>query len=353
MRVPRAPRRTHTHNDGPAARKGRRSGGLQWAQYGRCGKPRRMTPSPVVAANLAVGAGVAIALQAFVNGRLGVSLGSPAYAAVANQVVGITILLVAGVVTGALRRAVERLKTRDGLRWWHVAVSANGAVNITVGAAAAPKVGVALLAVSLVGGQCVGGLVADGLGLTPAGQRGITGARIAGALLALAAVTMAAVGTTARPQLGLLGLAFIAGTGFPLTQAGVGQLTRATGEPIAAGGLSFAVAGVGTLLLAGLLQRHGGVHAALLAVPVVDWLGGVIGAATVIVIALTVRVLGALRLTLSIIAGQAVGGLAIDLVRPVAGAQVTVVTVVSVAALFVAVWVSSGSWIRRSRRGAV
>jgi hypothetical protein len=44
---------------------------------------------------------------------------------------------------------------------------------------------------------------------------------------------------------------------------------------------------------------------------------------------------------LAVIAGQAAGGLAIDLVAPVRGEAVTILTVVGVALTFVAVLVSS------------
>jgi transporter family-2 protein len=300
---------------------------------------------------LALLAGFGLAVQAFANGRLGTSLGSPACAAVANQGIGLLALGVAGVATGALKRAWRKRKSGTTFRWWHLAVCVNGAVNVTVASAAAPKVGIALLAVYLVGGQCAGGMLADRFGLTPGGRRRISLARVSGTLLALGSVALEAVGAQSRLGMGPTALAFLAGFGFPLVQAGVGQMTQLTGEPLFAGGMSFGIAGMGAIVLAGIATSVSPPHG-WLAAPAPQWIGGLIGASTVVVIARTVRLLGTLRLTLCIVAGEAFGGVALDLVAPVRGEAITAATVGSVLLVLLAIWISGTSMTLRAKRGA-
>src|SRR5687767_10089913 len=54
---------------------------------------------------LAFGAGAGLAVQAFVNGRLGEDLDSPLLAGTVNQGVGLATLLLVGAASGALVRA--------------------------------------------------------------------------------------------------------------------------------------------------------------------------------------------------------------------------------------------------------
>jgi transporter family-2 protein len=128
-------------------------------------------------------------------------------------------------------------------------------------------------------------------------------------------------------------------------QSGIGHITRVTGEPLVASIVSFSVGGLCVLALA--LVVTGGSPPNGWSAPPELWIGGVIGAATAVAMALTVTTLGVLRLTLSLVAGQTLGGLLVDLVAPAAGAPVTVRTAVSVALTLVAVAVSGGSLRQR------
>ena len=64
------------------------------------------------------------------------------------------------------------------------------------------------------------------------------------------AVGIAATAPRTHPHLGLLGLAIVAGMGQAVAQAAVGQVTRVTSEPVAAGAVSFVVGGVAALVVA-------------------------------------------------------------------------------------------------------
>jgi len=163
--------------------------------------------------------------------------------------------------------------------------------------------------------------------------------RVVGAVIALASVGLGALGARSHLDTSLLGLALLAGIAFPLTQAAAGQMTSVTGEPFAAGTISFAMAALGTVVFA-LAVTSAPPPSRWLAASPPEWVGGVIGATTLMIAAVTIRILGAFRLTLSIVAGQAIGGLAVDLVVPARGERITVLTIVSVFVVLLAVWIS-------------
>jgi bacterial/archaeal transporter family-2 protein len=285
---------------------------------------------------IAVAAGAGIAVQSYANGRLGGSLGSGELAALINNITGLGALAAITLATGAGPRA---LRQRRDVRAWHLLGGLAGAFVVTVAAIAAPKIGVALLSLALVCGQTSGSLVADRAGLSPAGRRDITVTRLAGVALAVVAVALSAVGGGAHPQAGLIAAAVVGGVAMSLQQAANGHLARATGEPIVASTLNFAVGAVALVVVAalatGLSPPHGWSG------PVPEYLGGLIGAMVATTMAVLVSKMGVLRLMLAVIAGQTAGGLAVDLVAPVHGETVTAATVAGVALTFVAVLISS------------
>jgi bacterial/archaeal transporter family-2 protein len=294
---------------------------------------RRATALPTAAA-LLTGAGIAV--QSYVNGRLGSSLGSGELAAAINNVTGLAALAAIVLATGSARRAVRH---RRAVSPWYLLGGLGGALMVTAGAVAAPKIGVALLSVALVCGQVSGSLGADRAGLSPAGRRNITAPRVVGVLLAVCAVAVSAVGAHTNPQAGLIALAIVAGVAMAVQQAANGHLARATGEPIFAGTINFLVGAVALLVAAaiatGLTPAHGW------SAPAPEYLGGLIGVVAATTMAVVVSHLGVLRLMLAVIAGQALGGLAVDLIAPVRGESVTAATVVGVALTFLAVLVSA------------
>jgi transporter family-2 protein len=285
---------------------------------------------------IAVAAGVGISVQSYTNGRLGHSLGSAELAAAINNVTGLGALAAITLATGAAPRALRR---HADVRAWHLLGGLGGAMVVAAAAIAAPKIGVALLSLALVCGQTSGSLVADRVGLSPAGRQHVTPTRLAGVALAVVAVALSALGGGTHPQAGLIAFAVVAGVAMSLQQAANGHLARATGEPIFASTVNFAVGVVALVAVAaiatGLSPPHGWSG------PVPEYLGGLIGATVATTMAVIVARMGVLRLMLAVIAGQAAGGLGVDLVAPVRGENVTVATLAGVVLTFVAVLVSS------------
>ena len=287
---------------------------------------------------LAFLSGAGIALQAYLNGRLSGSLGSAELAAAVNNVIGLALLVALGVGTGALRRAVTRVRAAGPPKWWHFLGGPAGAVLVYTAAKAAPEVGVAVLTVALVCGQTGGSLAVDGAGLSPAGRAPLTPARGLGALLAVVAVAIAALGSRGDLEVGLLLLAVAAGMGIAVQQAANGQLAERGGEPLAAGLVNFALGGA--ILVAVALLATGGTPPGGWSAPPEQWIGGALGVAAVVTGAWAVASLGVLRLTLALVAGQSAGALVIDLIAPAPGEAVTVATVVGVVLTLAAVVVS-------------
>jgi bacterial/archaeal transporter family-2 protein len=293
---------------------------------------RRATALPTLAV---VVAGVALSGQAYINGRLGESIGSGEAAAAVNNGVGLAALLVVTVAAGAIPRALRSLQQ---VRLWHLLGGLGGAMFIAAGAIGAPEIGVAALSVALVCGQTSGSLVADGAGLSPAGHQGVTAGRVAGVALTIAAVVASALGASAHLHIGLLVFALAAGAASALQQAANGHLARNTGEPLFAGTVNFAVGFLALLVVVaiatGLAPAHGW------SAPPLEYTAGLLGAAIATTMAVLVSRLGVLRLMLALTAGQAIGGLLLDLIAPAHGETVTAGTVAGVALACAAVLVS-------------
>ena len=294
-------------------------------------------------ASLAVGAAVAsgalVALQQRINGELKTALGDALVTALVSFGTGLVAVIAVVLARPAARRAVARV--RD-VPWPQRLGGLGGATLVAVGAAAAPEIGVALLTVALVAGQTSGGLAVDHVGLGPSGRHAVTAPRVLGAVLCLVAVAVSVAGDGGEADPVLLALVVVAGLAISVQQALNGRVRVTTGDAGVATLLNFVV---GTLALA----LGAAVHGVLAGVELGDWpgadqwylyLGGPMGATFVAVAALVVKRLGVLRLGLAVISGQLVGALLLDLLLPLPGSRVDVLTVVGVALTFVAVALS-------------
>jgi transporter family-2 protein len=278
-------------------------------------------------------AGALVALQQTLNGDLGGALRSPLLAAVLSFGSG---LLVVTAVLLSRRRSLALLPKLRDVPWWMRLGGLGGASLVAVGATAAPKLGVALLTVGLVGGATLTGLVVDRIGLGPGGVRPITAPRAAGAALCLVAIALSAAdGIHAASPL-LLVLIVLAGGMVSFQQAVNGQVRHATDATVA----TFVNFVTGTAGLIAVLLVHdlvAGSHIGTF--PGLSkahlYLGGIIGAAFVATAAVVVKTLGVLRLGLANTAGQVLGAVALDLHR-----GVSVATLVAVALTLAAVAVS-------------
>ena len=294
--------------------------------------------TPARAIVVAVVSGIGVSVQFYVNGRLGREVGSATFAAVVNNLVAALAAMSVVLGTRALPRAVGRVRALGRPPLWQFVGGALGAAVVLVSAVAAPRVGVALLTVAIVCGTTAGSLIVDALGIGPAGRRPITGARVAGVVLAVVATAIGAVGVQGDLQPFLLVLALAAGAGIAVQAAANGRLARATGEPFVTA-LVNSTLGLTVLCAVAVGAVVAGSLDALPGNPLL-YLGGLLGAVSVVVTATAVQTLGVLRLGLAMVAGQAIGALAVDLVAPVPGEAVTAGTVLGVLLTLVAVAIS-------------
>lgn len=281
--------------------------------------------------------GVMTAVQARVNGLLGVAVEDGVYAGFISFATG--LLLLAVIVPALPRERQGLIRAWRGIRsgavpWWMLAGGACGALTVSTQGLTVALLGVSLFTIGVVAGQAVHGLLLDRVGIGPAGVVAITRGRVAGGALALVAVAVSLSGDvlTAAP-LWMLVLPFLVGAGIAFQQAVNGRLGRRLQAPLAATLVSFVV---GTVVLAAAAGISAAVQGAPGPLPSQWWLylGGPLGAAYILLSVIVVARTGVLLMGLGVVFGQLLASVAIDLLWPsVAGPALwQIVTMVVLAA---------------------
>ncbi|UTT54818.1 DMT family transporter [Microbacterium maritypicum] len=297
----------------------------------------------------AVAIGVMTAIQARINGVLGVRVDDGIVAGSVSFSVGLLALAVVIICLPSARRGVGRL--RDGIRqqtipFWMLLGGACGALTVSTQGLTAGVLGVSLFTVGVVAGQTVHGLVLDRIGFGPAGVVAVTPGRVLGGLLALAAVGISLSGDVlASAPLWMLLLPFAAGVGIAWQAATNGRLAQRARSPLAATLMSFIAGTVVLALASGVSIAFRGAPAALPGEPWL-YLGGFLGAAYILLGTFIVAQTGVLLMGLGSVLGQLVTSVVIDLLWPPAAGpalwQVLAMVVVAVGSVVVAV-----PWRRR------
>jgi transporter family-2 protein len=314
---------------------------------------KRVTPTRSLPAPLAIGGAVAIgvmtAIQARINGVLGIRLGDGIVAGLVSFAVGTAVLAVIVAALPSGRAGMVRLVRGVSGRTippWMLLGGACGALTVSTQGLTAAVLGVSLFTVGVVAGQTLHGLVLDRIGFGPAGVVAVTMGRIAGAALALVAVGVSLGGDVLRTApLWMLVLPFAAGVGIAWQQAVNGRLAQRVSSPVVATMTSF-IAGTVVLAVAAAISvvSQGAPHG----LPVEPWLytGGFLGVVYIFLGAFLVAHTGVLLLGLGSVLGQLVAAVAIDLIWPTEAGPATwqIVTMVVIAAASVLVAV-----VRRRR----
>ena len=297
----------------------------------------------------AVAIGVMTAIQARINGVLGVRVDDGIVAGFLSFSVGLLALAVVISCLPSARRGVGRL--RAGIRqqtipFWMLLGGVCGALTVSTQGLTAGVLGVSLFSVGVVAGQTLHGLVLDRIGFGPAGVVAVTPGRVLGGLLALAAVGISLSGDVlASSPLWMLLLPFAAGVGIAWQAATNGRLAQRASSPLAATLMSFIAGTVVLALASGVSIAFRGAPAAL---PTEPWLylGGFLGAAYILLGTFIVAQTGVLLMGLGSVLGQLVTSVVIDLLWPPAAGpalwQVLAMVVVAVGSVVVAV-----PWRRR------
>jgi bacterial/archaeal transporter family-2 protein len=300
----------------------------------------------------AVLVGVFTALQARVNGQLGVQLGDGLVAAAVSFGSGLVILVVLSAVVPVGRRgfvALVRGVGGGGIPWWMLAGGAAGALTVATQGIAVGILGVSLFTVGVVAGQALCGLVLDRVGFGPAGVVAVTLPRLIGGALALAAVAIALSGDgLSGIPLWMLALPLLTGIGIAWQQATNGRLRQRVGTPLTATFVNFAG---GTLILVVAAVVHVAFAGPPRAFPPELWLylGGAIGVVYIFMSAALVAQTGVLLLGLGAVVGQLATSFALDALWPAPASPGLLQELAMVLVALLSVVVATVPW-RRLRR---
>jgi transporter family-2 protein len=157
------------------------------AAVGLAGQDRLSHPATLTLLGLPVVAGIAVAVQAALNGRVGVAAGSPWAAALVNSVVAMCALCLALVVDVALRGWPTGPFQQE---LWLYSGGLVGVGVITIATSVVRRIGVLVFGLASVSGQLVGAVILDALGA----HRPSTSTLIA------VVITLAAVVLAVRPS---------------------------------------------------------------------------------------------------------------------------------------------------------
>lgn len=289
--------------------------------------------------------GVGVALQSKINGELGARLSDGFAAAIISFGSGLVVITVVMLFQPAARDGFAKLReaiTRRELRAYQCLGGVCGAVLVASQGLTIAALGVAIFTVAAVGGQTMASLVVDRLGIGPAGPQRLTTARVSGAGIAIIAVLIAVGNHIANPSSALIAvLPAIAGAGSAWQQAVNGRVRSATQSVVAATQINFimgtsalAIAFAIDLLVRGLPIGHLPANPAY-------YLGGCLGVVFIAVAASVVHEIGVLLLGLSMVAGQLIGALGIDIIAPGFDGRPDLNTLIGVALTLVAVGMAS------------
>lgn len=287
--------------------------------------------------------GVMTAVQARVNGVLGVRVDDGIVAGLVSFSVGLLILLAVipciPAARAGVRRMVHGIRERS-IPFWMLLGGTCGALTVSTQGLVAGVLGVSLFTVGVVAGQTLHGLVLDRIGFGPAGVVAVTPGRLIGGALALVAVGISLGGDVlSQAPLLLLVLPFLAGAGIAWQSAANGRLAQRVQSPIAATFMSFIGGTVVLALAAGTSVLFRGAPEALPAEP---WLyaGGALGFAYILLGAFLVAHTGVLLMGLGSVLGQLAASVVIDLFWPAPSGpatwQLVVMFLVAVASVVVA-----------------
>ncbi|RUQ99285.1 DMT family transporter [Labedella endophytica] len=271
---------------------------------------------------MAIIAGTFVAVQARINGALGVAIDDGFAAAAVSFGSGLVILIAVMAFSRPGRRGLGRVI--EGLRdrsvpWWTVAGGGAGAFLVLSQGIAAAALGVALFTVAIVAGQTVSSLVLDRIGFGPHGVVPFQTMRVLGSALALVAVAWA-VSTEFggdKPLLLLL-MPLLGGIGIGWQQAVNGRVRQLAGSSLTATFINFAIGTVVLLVATAVHVAVAGPPSPFPSDPVL-YIGGAIGCVFIGVSAFLVSHTGLLVLGLGTVAGQLVGAVLLDVFVPGAG----------------------------------
>ncbi|PZR55141.1 hypothetical protein DNL40_01820 [Xylanimonas oleitrophica] len=293
-----------------------------------------------VAVLVAVGSGALISLQGRLNGDLATAGTGPVLATWFSYVG--TLLAAVLLVVARRRVAVTVSLLRGAAAWWWFAVGLCSVPLVVAMSAGIPLVGVAVASVCTVAGQTIAGLALDARGVAVPAPIRLSPRRLLAGALALAGLGFAVLGGASAsgagwPVVVAVAALFLSGALLCVQQVGNGRVTHLTGDPVLATLTSVTGGLVGISAVCAVLVPFGLLDGVRLPSQWWLYLGGPLGTLITIAAAYAVRHLGTFVLTITVVSGQMVMALGLDVlgVVPVRWPTLVATTAVAVAALLV------------------
>ncbi|WP_101544233.1 DMT family transporter [Brevibacterium iodinum] len=302
---------------------------------------------PVLTAGLVtITAGAAMSLQGRANGLLGQMLGHAVFAALVSFFVGLLCVGIALALSAESRAAGRRLIAllRDrALPWWMLLGGLSGCLVVIAQATTIPWIGVAMFTMAFVSGQVTGGLSVDATELPPGGRQRLGILRILGVVIVLASLAFAA-GDRLQSGIPLWTplLPLVSGALTSVQQAFNGHIRAATDSAVVATTVNFTVGFAALVIGTFVLLVAGHPWRGFPTAPDQWWtlLGGAFGVVFIALTTVTVARLGVLLLSLFALFGNLVGALALDVLLPIPGSDVTLTTVLSAIGVLIGIVVT-------------
>jgi transporter family-2 protein len=278
---------------------------------------------------LAALSGILIALQARANGELSHQLGNGLEAALVSFGSGLIIIVLISFFNPSIKEGIRNLREavqEKKIARWKLFAGMLGGTWVAVQTHIVPLIGVAIFSVASIAGQATASLIVDRIGLTGGGKKLLSKRRVAAALITVLAVLLSVLDRLDASNLSKFAvfLGVITGALGGIQRAMNGEINEYSHQSFTTSLLNF-IMGT-TFLVVLLIVMILAKRIELVPLPSGPWwiyTGGVIGVIYIAFSSTIVQHLGVLNFTLFSVGGQLVGSLAIDVLYPTDGVQIS------------------------------
>ena len=278
---------------------------------------------------LAALSGILIALQARANGELSHQLGNGLEAALVSFGSGLVIIVLISFFNPSIKEGIRNLREavqEKKIARWKLFAGMLGGTWVAVQTHIVPLIGVAIFSVASIAGQATASLIVDRIGLTGGGKKLLSKRRVAAALITVLAVLLSVLDRLDASNLSKFAvfLGVVTGALGGIQRAMNGEINEYSHQSFTTSLLNFIMGTtfLAVLLIVMILAKR----IELVPLPSGPWwiyTGGVIGVIYIAFSSTIVQHLGVLNFTLFSVGGQLVGSLAIDVLYPTDGVQIS------------------------------
>ena len=307
---------------------------------------------------LAALSGILIALQARANGELSHQLGNGLEAALVSFGSGLVIIVLISFFNPSIKEGIRNLREavqEKKIARWKLFAGMLGGTWVAVQTHIVPLIGVAIFSVASIAGQATASLIVDRIGLTGGGKKLLSKRRVAAALITVLAVLLSVLDRLDASNLSKFAvfLGVITGALGGIQRAMNGEINEYSHQSFTTSLLNF-IMGT-TFLVVLLIVMILAKRIELVPLPSGPWwiyTGGVIGVIYIAFSSTIVQHLGVLNFTLFSVGGQLVGSLAIDVLYPTDGVQISAYLISGIVMTYLGVIVGgvSSSRVRKPAR---